>query len=274
MERELIVIRLDTLNLSDKSWLATARDNGASSHSDSSSLRSMRIRNWAKTGLWSDSVTRLLESQDLSTIRHWSSPQLQLQRMRSVQAGLRFKPNELLSNGFRLKVGANSILPSWKQLGMLRSCRSMKSWSFQQSTLNRFCAITCRMDSLTPLMRQFRSPIKNKKSCCLFRGITWFFFQGPRTKRPRIYSMSLFLFATLSYPEWRWELMKTNLWPANVKDTLTAPLLPIMFFQPVAIQSVSIFCTSGQSRTCMKTTKCVAWSDTELTMTQLSPKQF
>lgn len=78
--------------------------------------------------------------------------------------------------------------------------------------------------------------------------------------------MSLFLLWTPFWPECRWQLMKVNVFLAKVNETLTAPLFPIKFFQPVARVSVSIFFSKGKSLTCMKMTMWVAWRETELTI--------
>ena len=78
--------------------------------------------------------------------------------------------------------------------------------------------------------------------------------------------MSLFRLATPFYPECICAEIKTNLFPAIVNSSLTAPLLPIILPHPVATVSEETLVMRGISLTCAKTQRWVAWSETEPTM--------
>lgn len=84
--------------------------------------------------------------------------------------------------------------------------------------------------------------------------------------------MSLFRLWTPFWPECKWQFINVNDFFAKVNAILTAPLFPIMFFHPVARVSVYTFVNKGNSRTCMKMTRWVAWRETELTMANCSPR--
>ena len=100
------------------------------------------------------------------------------------------------------------------------------------------------------------------------------FLPGVRfwTNLDQICWMSWLRLATPFRPEWRWQLMKVI--DVSTKSNLiyTAPLLPIIFLNPVAMKSVSMLEMSGLNLFVEKITKCVACRQTEPIMTYRSPR--
>ena len=79
-------------------------------------------------------------------------------------------------------------------------------------------------------------------------------------------------FTTDSSPECKWQLTKQSLVSANLNETFVAPLFPTISPKPVATELLSTCVISSESLMWAKTTRWVAWRDTELTRIKLGPK--